>query len=170
MVMVFVRSFLLFVWICNLKGLILPYYKVNRRYLLIHLGVYHTTAFNYLNNKQHEERKVLALRVVDTLFDKTKHNSYFGKINFGSKQKFRHMKNPTLYLVILTWLQQLQRCFFEKSEQDPAQDWNKYRRYYGTGTCFILGRPGLSNIDMSTVKIGGPAKKMGFFKWSGYQF
>jgi hypothetical protein len=34
----------------------------------------HTT-FNYFNNKQHEEHKVLALKVLDTLFDKTEHNS-----------------------------------------------------------------------------------------------
>ncbi len=42
MVMVFVRSFVLFVQIFNLKGLILPYYKVNRHYFLIHLGMHHT--------------------------------------------------------------------------------------------------------------------------------
>jgi hypothetical protein len=50
------------------------------------------------------------------------------------------------------WLRQLQQCFFEKSEQDPARDWNKYGWYYGTGTGFISGRPTLSNINMSTVK------------------
>ncbi len=62
------------------------------------------------------------------------------------------MKNPTLCLVILTWLQQLQQCFFEKSEQDPLRDWNKYRWYYGTGTGFVSGRAKLLNINMSTVK------------------
>jgi hypothetical protein len=44
MVMVFVRSFVLFVWIFNLKGLILPYFKVNRCYFSIHLGVHHTSS------------------------------------------------------------------------------------------------------------------------------
>jgi hypothetical protein len=62
------------------------------------------------------------------------------------------MKNPTLYLVILTRLRQLHHCFFEKSEQDTLRDWNKYGRYYGTGTGFISGRPTLSNINISTVK------------------
>jgi hypothetical protein len=38
------------------------------------------TLFDYLNNKQHEQHKVIALKVLDTLFDKTKHNSYFKKI------------------------------------------------------------------------------------------
>ncbi len=37
------------------------------------------TAFNNFNNKQHKHNK-MALKVLDTLFDKTKHNSYFNKI------------------------------------------------------------------------------------------
>jgi hypothetical protein len=62
------------------------------------------------------------------------------------------MKNPTLYLVVLTWLRQLQQCFFVKSDQDPTRDWNKYRQCYSAGTGFISERPTLSNINMSTVK------------------
>jgi hypothetical protein len=73
------------------------------------------TAFDYFNNKQHKHKE-MALKVLHTLFDKTKHNIYFDKIIFGSKQKFKHMKNPTFCLVMLTWLRQLQQCFFEKSE------------------------------------------------------
>ncbi len=111
------------------------------------------TAFHYFNNKQ-QEYKEMAVKVPDTFFDKTYHNSYVRKINFGRKQKFRHHKNPALYLVILMWLRQLQQCFFEKSEQNPLRDWNKYGWYYGTGTGFISGRPTLSNINMSTVKSG----------------
>jgi hypothetical protein len=61
------------------------------------------------------------------------------------------MKNPTLYLVILMWLWQLQQCFFEKSDLDPARDWSKYRWYYGTGSGFVPERSTLSNINMSTV-------------------
>jgi hypothetical protein len=62
------------------------------------------------------------------------------------------MKNPTLCLVMLMWLRQLQQCFFEKSEQDTLRDWNKYGWYYGTGTGFVSGRATLTNINMSTVK------------------
>ena len=122
--------------------------------------------FDYFNNKQHEEDKVLALKLLDTLFDKTEHNSHFDKINFGNKQKFRYMKNPILYLVILTWLRQLQQCFFEKSEQNPARVWNKYGRHYDTGTGFISGRPTLPNINMSTVKseTRTPVTDMSYFK------
>jgi hypothetical protein len=42
MVMVFVVSFVLFVHFFNYKGLILPYYKVNRHYFLAHPRVHHT--------------------------------------------------------------------------------------------------------------------------------
>jgi hypothetical protein len=73
------------------------------------------TAFDYFNNKK-PKHKEMAMKVLNTLFDKTEHDSYFNKIICGSKQEFNHMKNPTLCLVILTWLQQLQQCFFEKSE------------------------------------------------------
>jgi hypothetical protein len=108
-------------------------------------------AFNYLNNKQHKHKET-ALKVLNIFFDKTKHNSYFGKIILGSKQKFTNMKNPTFCLVMLTWLRQLQQCFFEKSEQDTLRDWNKYGWYYGTGTGFVSRRATLSNINMSMVK------------------
>jgi hypothetical protein len=97
------------------------------------------TAFDYFNNKQ-QEYKEMALKALNTLFDKTKHSSYFDTITLGSKQKFKHMKNPALCLVILTWWWQLQQCFFEKSEQDTLRDWKKYGGYYGTGTGFFSGR------------------------------
>ncbi len=123
------------------------------------------TAFDYLNNKQHKHKET-ALKVLDILSNKTKHISFFDNIIFGSKQKFNNMKNPTLCLVMLTWLQQLQQCFFEKSEQDTLRDWNKYRRYYSTGTGFISGRATLSNINMSTVKseTHTPFTDMSYFK------
>jgi hypothetical protein len=81
-------------------------------------------AFDYLNNKQHEHKET-ELKVLDILFDKTKHNSYFDKIILGNKHKFKNMKNPTLCLVMLTWLRKLQQCFFGKSEQNTLRDWIK---------------------------------------------
>jgi hypothetical protein len=64
------------------------------------------------------------------------------------------------------WLRQLQQCSFEKSEQDPARDWNKYGWYYSTGTGFISRRPTLSNINMSTVKseLRTPVTDVSYFK------
>jgi hypothetical protein len=56
------------------------------------------TAFNYFNNKQ-PNHKEMAKKVLNTLVDKTKHNSYFDKIILGSKQTFKHVKNPTLCMV-----------------------------------------------------------------------
>jgi hypothetical protein len=41
------------------------------------------TAFDYFNNKQHKQHKVMAPKVLDTLFDKTEHNSYFKKSFWG---------------------------------------------------------------------------------------
>jgi hypothetical protein len=49
--------------------------------------------FAYLSNKNNEEYKENALRVWDILFDKTDHNIYFTKLNFGSKEKFKSMNN-----------------------------------------------------------------------------
>ncbi len=39
--------------------------------------------------------------MLDLLFDKTEHNSYFGKLAFGSKEKFKKTNNCMLYLLIL---------------------------------------------------------------------
>jgi hypothetical protein len=67
---------------------------------------------------------------------------------------------------MLMWLQQLQHCFFEKSEQDTLRDWNKYRRYYGTVTDFVSGKATLSYINMSTVKseTRTPVTDVSYFK------
>jgi hypothetical protein len=78
-------------------------------------------AFDYLNNKQHKYKET-AIKVLNILFDKPEHNSYFNKIILGIKQKFKTMKNPMLCQVMLTWLWQLQQFFFEKSEEDILKD------------------------------------------------
>jgi hypothetical protein len=54
----------------------------------------------------------------------------------------------------------------KKSEHDSLRDWNKYRRYYGTGTGFVSGRATLSNINMSTVKseTRTPITDLSYFK------
>jgi hypothetical protein len=67
---------------------------------------------------------------------------------------------------MLTWLQQLQQCFFENSEQDSLRDWNKYGLYSGTGTGFVSGGATLSNISMSTVKseTRTPVTDVSYFK------
>jgi hypothetical protein len=63
--------------------------------------------FNYFADKKISEYKEDAMDVLDILLNKTDHNSYFGKCVFGSKNYICQFNNPTLYLVVLTWLRQL---------------------------------------------------------------
>jgi hypothetical protein len=57
--------------------------------------------FTYLTNRTKIEYKDKAYKMVDNLFDQTKHSSYFSKLNFGSKEKFKTLNNSSLYLLIL---------------------------------------------------------------------
>jgi hypothetical protein len=68
--------------------------------------------FTYLSNKINDQHKDKATKMLDLLFDQTKHNSYFGKLNFGSKEKFKTLNNSSLYLLILTWLRQLEQYYY----------------------------------------------------------
>ncbi len=92
------------------------------------------------------------MRVLDILFNKTEHNSYFGKKVFRSKQKITQSDNPTLYLVVLTWLRQLQQCFYEYNDVNHGKDWNTHGRYCGTTAKVAQNAPTLSNINMSPVR------------------
>ena len=49
--------------------------------------------FSYLSNRSNDWHKHKAIKTLDLLFDQTEHNSYFGKINFGSKEKFKTLSN-----------------------------------------------------------------------------
>jgi hypothetical protein len=87
--------------------------------------------FAFLSNKNNEEYKENSLRVLDILFNKTDHNSYFTKLNFESKEKFKSMHNYTLHLVVSMWLWQLQQFFFAQKERDTKGSWNEYGKYWG---------------------------------------
>jgi hypothetical protein len=85
---------------------------------------------------------------LDLLFDQTEHNSYFGKLNFGSKEKFKTLSNSSLYLLILTWLRQLEQYFYNfEGNGDSSGDWNKHGKYYGTPS--LLKSAPLANIHMA---------------------
>jgi len=43
--------------------------------------------FSYLSNRSNNQHKRKAIQMLDLLFDQTEHNSYFGKLNFGRKEK-----------------------------------------------------------------------------------
>ena len=108
--------------------------------------------FSYLTDKKLPQYKEDAMKVLDILFTKTEHNSYFTKIDFGSRKRILQLDNPMLYLVVLTWLRQLQQCFYEYNDVNPGKDWNKHGRYCGVSTKVAQNAPTLSNINMSPVK------------------
>ena len=39
------------------------------------------------------------------------------------------MRNNILFLVVLTWLRQLQQYFYKLAERSPNQNWSKYGNY-----------------------------------------
>jgi hypothetical protein len=104
--------------------------------------------FAYLSNKNNEEYKESTLRVLDIIFDKTDNNSYFTKLNFGSKEKIKSVNNYTLHLVVLTWLRQLQQFFFAQKKNSTKGDRNKYGKYWGTSSLAKKHHP-LTNINMA---------------------
>ncbi len=57
-------------------------------------------------------------RILDLLFDKTDHDGNFSAIKFGAKSNIEKIKDNTLFLVMLTWLQQLQQYFYNCPERD----------------------------------------------------
>ena len=65
--------------------------------------------FTYLSNRSNDRHKDKATKTLDLLFDQTEHNSCFGKLNFGSKEIFTTLNNSSLFLLILTWLRQLEQ-------------------------------------------------------------
>jgi hypothetical protein len=104
--------------------------------------------FTYLSNRTNNQHKDKATKTLDLLFDQTEHNSYFGKLNFGSKEKFKTLNNSSLYLLILTWLRQLEQYFYSfECDGDSSGDWNKYGKYYGTPS--MLKAAPLANIYMA---------------------
>ena len=95
--------------------------------------------FSYLCNRttSNDQHKKKAFKILDLIFDKTEHNSYFGKLNFGSKEKFKTATNSSLYLLILTWLRQLEQDFYNFDGNDVFDgDWNKHGKYYATTSMY----------------------------------
>ena len=106
--------------------------------------------FNYYmdksSNKKHSSKTT---KLLDILFGRTNHFSYFDKLPFGNKTKFDLTSgNPIVYLVVLTWMRQLQQFFYEQADDDAAIDWNNLGRYWGNTNAKVIG---LWNINMATV-------------------
>jgi hypothetical protein len=122
--------------------------------------------FSYLCNRttSNDQHKKKAFKMLDLIFDKTEHNSYFGKLNFGSKEKFKTANNSALYLLILTWLRQLEQYFYNDDVNDDFdEDWNEHGRYYAT-TAMLKTSP-LANINMAKADgIKTPVTDVSFFE------
>ncbi len=105
--------------------------------------------FTYLSSSRTKDQyKDKAKKMLDLLFDHTKHNSYFIKLNFGSKEKFTTLNNSSLYSLILMWLRQLEEYYFSfEGNGDSRSDWNKYGKYLYTSS--TLKAAPLANINMA---------------------
>jgi hypothetical protein len=69
-------------------------------------------------------------------------------LNFGSKEIFKTLNNSSLYLLILTWLRQLEQYYYNfEGSRDFRSDWNKYGKYVGTNS--TLKAAPLANINMA---------------------
>jgi hypothetical protein len=85
--------------------------------------------FTYMADKTRSAHKDEGEKILNILFSRTEHSSYFAKVSFGSKANFEKMSNTILPLVVLTWLRQLQENIYELSDNRESADWNKYGRY-----------------------------------------
>ena len=105
--------------------------------------------FSYFGEKQRDSsKKDEAERLLNILFNKTEHSSYFSKQPFGKKTKFLKMEHTTIPLVILTWLQQLQEHFYRQPTISPSSDWNDNRRYCNAQQKLAV-KKGVNNIHIS---------------------
>jgi hypothetical protein len=118
--------------------------------------------FSYFGEKQRDSsKKDEAERLLEILFNKTEHNSYFGKQPFGKKTKFLKMENTTIPLVILTWLRQLQEHFYLQPTLNKSNDWSDHGRYCNA-TQKLAVKKGVNNIYMAKAA-GGQLHKMTSF-------
>jgi hypothetical protein len=58
--------------------------------------------FSYFGDKQRDpSKKEHTEHLLTILFDRTLHNGYFAKLQFGSRDKFAKMTNTTLIIIII---------------------------------------------------------------------
>ncbi len=106
--------------------------------------------FSFLGDKQWDpSKKEGAEELLTILFDKTLHNGYFGKLPFGSKDKFAKMTNTTLPLVMLMWLCQLEEFFYKIGDTNENGDWNTHGKYCPVKARILTKDFPLENIHMS---------------------
>jgi hypothetical protein len=105
--------------------------------------------FSYFEDKQWDSsKKDDADCLLQILFNKTEHSSYFGKLPFRKKTKFLKLENTTIPLVILTWLRQLEEHFYRQPTKSKSSDWNDNGRYCNAQQKLAV-KKGVNNIYMS---------------------
>ena len=118
--------------------------------------------FSYIGEKPRDSSKTKEVdRLLQILFNKTEHNSYFGKLPFGKWTKFLKMENTTIPLVILTWLRQLQEHFYLQPTLSNSNDWSDNGRYCNA-TQKLAVKKGVNNIYMAKAN-SKPLRKMTCF-------
>jgi hypothetical protein len=62
--------------------------------------------FTYLENKSalDEKQQNNTRRIIEVLFNRSKHKRHFAKVQLGSKRSFMATQNFKLSLIVLTWL------------------------------------------------------------------
>ena len=89
--------------------------------------------FMYFSNKKgNQDMEENAIRILNVTFTRTEHDGHFTSIRFGGKSHIEKMRNNIFFLVVLTWLQQLQQYFYKLPERSPNQNWGKYGNYCET--------------------------------------
>ena len=71
----------------------------------------------FKDKKENASNEKRAQQIMTILFDETDHDGHFSAVKFGSKSNIEKMRQKTLFLVILTWLRQLQQFFYNCSER-----------------------------------------------------
>jgi hypothetical protein len=85
--------------------------------------------FSFMGNKQTDTKKEGADRLLNILIYKTLHSGYFGKLPFGSKDKFEKMPNTILPLVVFMVAPTSRTFFYEIGDNKESGDWNAHGKY-----------------------------------------
>jgi hypothetical protein len=86
----------------------------------------------FKDKKENASNEKRAQQIMTILFDETDHDGHFSAVKFGSKSNIEKMRQKTLFLVILTWLRQLQQFFYNCSERLENRNWSDYGNYCPT--------------------------------------
>jgi hypothetical protein len=89
--------------------------------------------FMYFSDKKgNQDMEENALRILNVILTRTEHDGHFTSIRFGGKSHIEKLRNNILFLVVLTWLRQLQQYFYKLPERSLNRNWSEYGNYCET--------------------------------------